>query len=182
MRLHRSFRSLPLLLLWACAGSDAGDAAPPAATAPDSPATATAPPAPTGPAGRELGDYRLTIADLEKWVAATSNIRRAARENPDLAAVLQALPQPRTLADMVAAYEGLPPTRQAIEKAGLSVREFAAIGFAYAQAALAAGAVESGASRDSVSAALRVHRDNLEFVLEHQSEIARVLQPLEAGG
>jgi hypothetical protein len=196
MRTDGRWLLLTLILLPTCAGPDAAPEA--AAVAPaDSPAAAAptpastpgpaAPgpavvPAPAPPAATAAPGYQLSLADLEKWVTATGNIRRAAQADPGLAAVLQAIPEPRTLQQLEAAYAGLRPAREAIEAAGLSVRDFATIGFAYAQAAVAAGAVQSGARRDSIAGATGVSARNIDFVLQNEAAIARLLQPLEPGG
>jgi hypothetical protein len=194
MRTDRRWLLLTLFLLPTCAGPDAAEepaaiapadsaAAPASAPGPAAPGPAALPaPAPAPPAAAAAPGYQLSLADLEKWVTATGNIRRAAQADPGLAGVLQAMPEPRTLQQLEAAYAGLRPARQAIEAAGLSVREFATIGFAYAQAAVAAGAVQSGAARDSLAAAGGASARNIDFVLQNETAIARLLQPLESGG
>lgn len=197
MRTDRRWLLLTLLLLPTCARPDdaeeaaaiapADSAVAPASTPGPSAPRPSAPgpaaiPAPVEPPATAATGYQLSLADLEKWATATANVRRAAQADPGLAAVLQAMPAPRTLQQLEAAYAGLRPARAAIEAAGLSVRDFATIGYAFTQAAVAAGAVQAGAPRDSIAGATGTSARNIDFVLQNEEAIGRLLQPLERGG
>ncbi|MDQ6768831.1 MAG: hypothetical protein M3Z54_02450 [Gemmatimonadota bacterium] len=105
-------------------------------------------------------DYRLTDENFARWEEAQSNLDDLPRSD------LRSGPAPgRNAIDRAAArLESSPRARRAIERAGLSVREFVLETVALAQAMEAA---ETGKS----TSATPVPADNFQFVQRYRSRI-----------
>jgi hypothetical protein len=125
-----------------------------------------------------LEEFRLTMPRVERWQKAMRNLGVAVRARPELRDKVK-VSGTASLDEAVAAYEAVPEIRKAIGDAGLSVREFQMIMWTQLQAGMAQGVIGTGANRDSVLRAMRVHPSNVDFVKRHGAEIERRFQALQ---
>lgn len=134
----------------------------------------------------EIQDYELTMDDIRMWSEATAELQRVVEANPQLAASLEEEESGSQDLDdsidaMAARYESEPAVRDAIEDAGISAREYAVIFWAMMQAGMAQFSIEQGADPAEVAREMQVNPANIEFVQEHEAEIAALREQLQAG-
>ncbi|MGH7445584.1 MAG: hypothetical protein ACREKM_11930 [Longimicrobiales bacterium] len=134
----------------------------------------------------EIQDYELTMDDIRMWSAATAELQRVVEANPQLAASLEEEESGgQDLDDSIDAmaerYDSEPAVRDAIEDAGLSAREYTVIFWAMMQAGMAQFSIEQGANPEEVARDLQVNPANIEFVQEHEAEIAALREQLQGG-
>lgn len=135
----------------------------------------------------ELGEYRLSMDKFDKYVAAQRNIMSKAQKlSPAEREAMEARGDSRdnsnaTLDDMVRNVESEPLMKEAVREAGLSPREFALIGMAYMQTAMAAGIAKMrpNDNQDSLVRAMKANPDNVKFILDNEAELARKQKALE---
>jgi hypothetical protein len=174
---------LPILLvvLVAACGSD-GDAEP------QQSGGAAAPPSTVATANRsgleaemaEVADYRLTMNAVERWHQAQRNVYRQAEGNPELIQHLRVDLDDATLDDLEDHFASIPEASDAIEDAGLEVREFVLIVFSLYQAIAAQELIAGGISQDSVLAQMNVHPDDLRFARENRARLQQLQRETDA--
>ena len=123
-----------------------------------------------GESAREIAAYRLTTERVERWFAAQDELDALVAGDPGIEARLRGARTWRggeaALDDAAARLEGEPEVRAAIERAGLSARDFVMTALALHQALLAAG---PGAPPELRRLAAR----NVGFVSEHADVLRR---------
>lgn len=181
-------RSLLICVLLAACVACSGDDAPSNDAAPGD--AATAQPSYSASSGdadlAEIQDYELTMDDIRMWSEATAELQRVIEANPQLAASLEEEESgSQDLDDSIDAmaerYESEPAVRDAIEDTGLSAREYAVIFWAMMQAGMAQFSIEQGADPAEVAREMQVNPANIEFVQEHEAEIAALREQLQRG-
>lgn len=85
----------------------------------------------------------------------------------------------RTLADMEARIRKYPPMMQALNREGMTPREYATFWLAFIQAAFAHGFQKGGMLKELPP---EVNAENVKFVAEHEAEIQAMQKELEALG
>lgn len=136
----------------------------------------------------ELGEYRLSMEKFDKYVAAQRNIMvKAGQLSPAERAAMEARGDSRdnsnaSMDDMVRNVESEPLMKEAVREAGLSPREFALIGMAYMQTAMAAGIAKMrpNDNQDSLIRAMKANPENVKFILDNEAELTRKQKALEA--
>jgi hypothetical protein len=127
---------------------------------------------------RELEEYRLSMDDVNRWMQANRNLvqlsEKLEREHPEMAEQTDAVEGSGmgSFDDYEASIDRVPGARDAIEDSGLSVHEFAVVGWALIQAGMAQYAVEQGADPKELAAKAHINPDNLTFAREHKAELA----------
>jgi hypothetical protein len=167
------------LLLVACGGTNDADTAPPATPGAQPAADAPGQP-PRAVAGMEDAlTYTLTMPAVRRWFDAQRNIGEAIREDEDLADELE-VTGGTTVDAFEDHYSSVPPIRSAIERAGLSVREFSLILIALPHAQSVQQEIDDGASRDDMIRRRQVNPANLDFVRDNRAELQRMQQAVDA--
>jgi hypothetical protein len=129
---------------------------------------------------RELEEYRLSMEDVNRWMQANRNLaqlsERLEREHPEMAEQAEAVEGSGmgSFDDYEASIDRVPGARDAIEESGLSVHEFAVVGWALIQAGMAQYAVEQGADPKELAAKAHINPENLTFAREHKAELAKL--------
>jgi hypothetical protein len=129
---------------------------------------------------RELEEYRLSMEDVNRWMQANRNLAQLSekleREHPEMMDDTEESNGSGTgsFDDYEASIDRVPGARDAIEESGLSVHEFAVVGWALIQAGMAQYAVEQGADPKELAAKAHINPENLTFAREHQAEIAKL--------
>lgn len=182
MQIKRSVL-LPTLLLALLAACDRAADAGETRTA-EPPRAAAGPAAGSGDADLdEITDYRLTMDAVRRYYQAQRNVYQAMRDDPGLAKRMDRGTTDAaefSLDEMEARYEEVPEVREAIAAAGLDTRDFSVITLTLFQSAFAQGAVEMGASRDSILARMGINPSNLDFVRANKTELERMQNEMEA--
>ncbi len=120
----------------------------------------------------EVSNYTLTMPKVDKFYEAMRNAALAAKDLPeDQRGSFNAADG--SLNDYAANIERNAPMRKAIEKAGLSPKEFAVIMMATMQAGMAQGiiAMRPNDNADSLAREMKTNPANVRFMREHQAEI-----------
>jgi hypothetical protein len=127
---------------------------------------------------RELEEYRLSMEDVNRWMQANRNLvklsEKLEREHPEMAEQTEAVEGSGmgSFDDYETSIDRVPGARDAIEESGLSVHEFAVVGWALIQAGMAEYAVEQGTDPKELAAKAHINPDNLTFAREHKAELA----------
>ena len=168
------------MLLSACAKSDSAEAD----RSPDG-ASAGAESTPSPASGdkdlSEVSNYRLTMPKVDKFYEAMRNAALAAKDLPeDQRDSFNAADG--SLDEYAANLERNAPMRKAIEKAGLSTKEFAVIMMATLQAGMAQGiiAMRPKDDADSLAREMKTNPANVRFMREHKAEIEAKQKAMEA--
>lgn len=128
----------------------------------------------------EVADYRLTLDAVEKMHQAQLNIYAAMQRNPQIAQMASMGAEEFSLDALEARFNDVPEVRNAVESAGLSVREYGVVMLALFQASFAQASLDMGADRDEVLAATGMRPENLDFVAHHRDDLRRMQDQLEA--
>lgn len=167
---------LTALLALAAACSAGDDAAPDPGTAGDA--------APAGDDNAQIAAYELTMDRVNRLFEAQRNIALAVRDMPEgeRAAMQNLDMNDATLADFGARLESIPAVDRALEDAGLSGREYATATMAMVSAAMASSVMQMrpNDNHDSLARAMNANLANVEFFREHEAELTRRQQALEA--
>lgn len=160
----------------ACGGTDAG----PADTGAAAPAAAAAP---AGTGSSDLADvtnYRLTMADFDKFYAAQKNVALKMKALPaeERARIQQQhdaeeVPDNETIDQLAARIGKDPIMKQGIEEAGLTTREFALLSLSMMQTGMADAvlAMRPNDNQDSLVREMKVNPENVKFYREHKAEL-----------
>ena len=148
----------------------ATDAAPAATVAPASEATVAAVPA--ADAG-SLDTYELTMDNVDAWSAAQKVLAAAVEADPSLETAMNLSEE--TDAQYVARLESTPAVRAAIEKTGMSVRDYAYTSQSLVLTMMAVGAVKEGTLKEMPDG---VNPRNVEFIKAHGAEIEAKMKAL----
>ena len=121
---------------------------------------------------REITSYRLTEPALAKYAAATRALAKALAESPPDCDEDQ---DDQSLAGMATEIRGIPGATEAIESAGMPVREYVVLTWAMVQAGFAAWALDQpgGELPPDVSMA------NVEFFRAHEAEFQEAASLVE---
>jgi hypothetical protein len=128
----------------------------------------------------ELARVRLTTDHVAKATLASRYIAELGATDPGL---LQRLDQDspldnaRTLQEAADRIAGVPRLRSAIERAGLSPREYILVSLTIARAAIASAYAVAGAAQ---SGAPELASANVDFVGAHQKDIQRYMEAVDA--
>lgn len=118
-----------------------------------------------------LASYRLTSANLTKFLAATQALNGLEGENFDLEERFQTQdPEDLNIGDIAAAFDGEPRIKGAINGAGMSSREYVTFLFSMLQAMFGSIAVQMGGEDALNEMPNGVLKSNIQFFLEHQDE------------
>jgi hypothetical protein len=128
-----------------------------------------------------LAAYRLDRATMVRFEAALDNIAEAIRKNPSIIKGSDNRSD-TTIAEMAAFYNGKPPLRDAIAKAGMTPDSFSVFFMSWVQAAMAHGFTQSlpPAQRARAIADSGAPRANVDFVAENKAYLASVGAKLKA--
>ncbi|HEX2168050.1 MAG TPA: hypothetical protein VHG09_12525 [Longimicrobiales bacterium] len=134
----------------------------------------------------EIQDYEFTMDDLHRWSEATVALQRLAESNPQLGAAFEQEESGNQDLDdsidmMTERIENVPEATDVIEDAGLSPREYVVIFWAMLQTGMAQFSIAQGANPDEVAREMRVNPANLEFMKEHEAEIAEMRRTMNGG-
>lgn len=166
--------------LAACNGQDApATGATPAgedAAAVDAPAAEPVPAA-VAESESDPGSIELDMPRVERMMAALAAIAKLHEGDPSLEDVT-AMDANESFDTYVARLEGHPQVSAAIEAAGTTPREFALTSMALTAAMFAHGMMEAGAIKELPEG---INAQHVEFVKEHQDEIAAMMQGGAAG-
>lgn len=170
-----------VLTLVACSGDR--DAASDTAAAGDTAATAQASSADADL--RDVARYELTMDKVDKYLAATRNMALATKDlTPAQRERLEASGDANaSLDDFAAQMEREPIARGAIERAGLSTREFATLTMAYLQAGMADAVLQMRPdikNADSIAREMKANPANIRFVRDNKVALDAKFKKLEA--
>jgi hypothetical protein len=174
-----------LLLTAALAACNKSEPATPAATTATSItapalADAQAPAAPTpvaAPAAEDAAPVALTMDKIKSYLQAQVNLAHAAEANPKMGDPAQNVSE-ENVTQYAARLEADATMRAAIEKAGLSTRDFARIGDTLTGAMMTEAALKGGQLKkipDGIDPA------SVQFVKQHDAEIKAMMAGMGAG-
>jgi hypothetical protein len=118
-----------------------------------------------------LTNYRLTSANLTRFIAATQALNGLDGEDFDLEDQFDMEnPESISLNNIATAFESEPRIRGAINGAGMSSRDYVTFLFSMMQAMFASIAVQMGGDEALNDMPNGVLKDNVRFFMEHQEE------------
>ena len=159
----------------------AAPAQPPADSAVAAPRAPTAAPAPSipevvkGPVSTvAISDYRLTMDRIRQMRQAGLNLAALQRERPDLAKSMQmeGPPDPNRVHERL---NSVPEAKAAVERAGLSTRDYA-----LGMGALMQGMIVHRMRKAGMNPPVQANPENLEFIAAHETEIMQLLSSAAA--
>ncbi|HEX8395599.1 MAG TPA: hypothetical protein VF665_24820 [Longimicrobium sp.] len=128
----------------------------------------------------EVTSYRLSTEGMQKFVAATNNLKALEGENIDLEDQIQPrdgeMPE---VAQIAAAFDSEPRIRNAIGQAGLTSREYVTFLFAMIHTMFNAAMIEMGGENAFAQMQNGVLKDNVRFFREHKDEIERMAEQMD---
>lgn len=181
MNKHLPYFVATLIVIPACAKSDSSAEAARAESATATVTERTASPASGDDDLREISRYTLRMAKMEKYFQAIRNVRLAIKDVPeDQRDSFNAAGS--SLDDYAASLEKNATVRKAIEKAGLSPREFAVIMMASLQAGMAQAiiAMRPNDNADSLAREMQTNAANIRFMRDHKAELEAKQKAMEA--
>ena len=124
-----------------------------------------------------LKNYRLTEANLGKYVKASQNLVALAKSKPEWAKNIEASQKDNaSLAEIAAFYDKIPPVRQALNSAGMSSREYVLFTMSMFQAAMGAWAMtQSGGKLPEGTPP-----ENVAFFKKHEAELKKLTEEMQA--
>ncbi len=118
-----------------------------------------------------LASYRLTSANLAKFLAASQALNALEGENFDIEDRFEdADPEDLDIGEIAAAFDSEPRVKGAINGAGMSSREYVTFLFSMLQAMFGSLAVQLGGEEALADMPNGVLKQNIQFFLEHQDE------------
>lgn len=161
---------LASLLLSACGGDASPGAAASGGGTPPAAAVAT-PTSDLQADAQELGDYTLTMDELERWGTAAAAVARIGREKPELKDQLSMNASEASIDAFAERLEAIPEVRDAVEEAGFSPREYAVTTYVVVQSMLAQAAIQQGMNIDAIAAKAGINPANVTFFQQHEAEV-----------
>jgi hypothetical protein len=146
-------------------------------SAADKPATLRLAAAPSStkadPDMKEIANYKLTMDGVRKFAQANHTMEQLKKDHPELDKEDDDSDDKdsQSLDAMEAKLNSVAPARNAIEKAGLSVREYVVMTFALLQSGIAQYAIDQGADPAKVARDAGINPSNVTFYKEHKAEI-----------
>jgi hypothetical protein len=118
-----------------------------------------------------LANYRLTSANLQKFVAATQALHELEDENIDLEDRIDTEdPENINISQIAQVFDSEPRIKGAINGAGMTSRDYVTFLFATMQAMFGSIMVQMGGEDALAQMPNGVLKQNIEFFLEHQEE------------
>ncbi|HEX6536278.1 MAG TPA: hypothetical protein VF041_16930 [Gemmatimonadaceae bacterium] len=122
-----------------------------------------------------LARYRLTETTLHKVIQASRNLM-AAYKDPAVREELakrenDGTPDAKTIADIGAQFDALPPAKRAINAAGLTSREYALATMSLFQASMAAALMDAKGKFQLKELPKGTPKENVDFVRAHKAEL-----------
>lgn len=172
MKLPMTFLGLAVLLVTACGPKD--DTADVTASGP------TAEPAASAPAGSTTGEpnaidfnnYPLDMDKMKKWVTTTKLFRDAAKTDGAVEN-LSVVKLDRSTSEWIAGLEGNAATRDALQKAGWSAKDYVWTTTAWLQNAMVE---ESVSTVPGATYPAGTNRKNIDFVKANKKEIGEMVK------
>ena len=139
------------------------------------------------PAGfpREISEYRLTMGSLREFVTATENLQALEDQQvgmDDLEERLESMGEEMDLAGIAALFDSEPRVKSAINRAGMSSREYITFMLSLMQTMFGYAMVQMGGADALDQIDNRVLRDNIRFFMENEDEIEAITERLERLG
>ena len=164
----RSIRVAVSLLMMCCIGAF-GQTSPAAGkrTRPDTPDMV------------EMRNYRLSMEKLNKFAAAAQSLTALSKSNPGMKSAMQGGLGAKTMDEGVKVMESkYPEAATAIQKSGMSVREFFLVSVTLMTTSMVVGMKKQGQAIDQLPAT--VSAENLAFVEQNSSKIEKLLNGLSS--
>lgn len=131
---------------------------------------------PQGPSAadtKEYRDFRLTMDNVNKYVAASKAIVKLMHDNPELEQQLESQSDATTIDAAVKTTEKYPEVTGAIKNAGLSTRDFVVMGGTLTGAEMAVGMKKQGQIKDYPPA---VSPENIAFVEQNWDKLNAMMK------
>ena len=163
----RSIRVAVSLLMVCCIGAYGGQTSPAAGkrTRPDTPDMA------------EMRNYRLSMAKVDKFAAASQSLVALSKSNPAMKSAMQGGMGAKTMDEGVKLMESkYPEAAAAIQKSGLNVREYFLISVTLMTTTMVAGMKKQGQKMDQLPST--VSPENVAFVEQNYPRIEKLLNGL----
>jgi hypothetical protein len=132
----------------------------------------------------DIQNYHLTMDNVNKWFTAQRNVALKVRgmSAAERASLDQGGSGNGSMDALVARLEGNTSMNSAIHDAGLSARDYALLTMAMVQSTMAAGVLKMRPkdNQDSLVHAMKANMENVRFMQEHEAELARKQQEMEA--
>ena len=117
-----------------------------------------------------LANYRLTSANLDKFVRATNALKALEDEDIDLEdRINMDDPEDVDLGEIAAAFDSEPRIKGAINSAGMTSRDYVTFMFSMMQAMFGSMMVQMGGEQALAEMPSGVLKDNIRFFTENQS-------------
>lgn len=118
-----------------------------------------------------IASYRLTSANLDKFIAATTALKELEDEDIDIEERLGDMDDAEdiNLNDIAAAFDSEPRIKGAINRAGMSSREYVTFMFAMMQAMFGSIMVQMGGEQALNDMPAGVLKDNIRFFTQNQA-------------
>ncbi len=123
----------------------------------------------------ELQTYRLTMPRVEQFAQAVRNLQELTRTDPAVRARMEELggEEDQTPGELANAIERDPQLRAAIERTGLSVREYMLVSLAFTQAAMAHRFQQEGLMQELPPG---VPPENVAFIRENEERLRPLME------
>ena len=120
----------------------------------------------------EVSEYRLTEANLQKFIRATRNLEALEEQDIEVDNPLEGRdPEDVDFDEIVAAMDEHPQVSAALRDAGMDGREFFTFVFAMMQAMFGSIAVEIGGEEALDDMEDGVLKENIRFIIAHRDEL-----------
>lgn len=118
-----------------------------------------------------IANYRLTSANLDKFIRATNALKALEDENIDIEERLGDMDDPEDidLGEIAAAFDSEPRIKNAINGAGMTSREYLTFMFAMIQAMFGSVMVQMGGEQALNDMPAGVLKDNIQFFTQNQA-------------
>jgi len=138
------------------------------------------PPGPSDADTKEYRDFRLTMDNVNKYVAASKAIVKLTHDNPTLEKQLESQSEATTIEAAVKTTEKYPEVTAAIKNVGLSTRDFVVMGGTLTGAEMAVGMKKQGQIKAYPPA---VSPENIAFVERNWDKLNAMMRAVaEASG
>ncbi len=129
----------------------------------------------------EMRNYRLSMDKVDKFAAASQSLVALSKSNPAMRSAMQSGTGAKTLDEGAKVMESkYPEAAAAIQKAGMSVREFFLTSVTLMTTTLAVGLKKQGQTLDQLPGT--VSPENLAFVEQNYPKIEKLLNGLSRTG